>query len=160
MADLRACFESLGYRDVRTLLNSGNVVFSAPAAAVGKAAVKIEKAVESKHGLKSRVTVLTGAEVDAIVKGNPLGKVADQPSRYFVTVLNDPADRAKLKPLQARNWSPEAFAVGTRVAYCWCPPGLLESPLMAEAARTLKDAATTRNWATILKLHELLAADS
>ena len=131
MADLRACFESLGYGDVKTLLNSGNVVFSAPAAGAGKAAARIEKTVESKHGLKSRVTVLTGAEVDAIVKENPFGKVANHPSRFFVTVLHDPADRAKLKPLQSRKWSPEAFVVGKRVAYCWCPPGLLESPLMA-----------------------------
>ena len=160
MADLRACFESLGYDDVKTLLNSGNVVFSAPAAAAGKAAARIEKTVASKHGLKSRVTVLTGGEVEAIVKENPFGKVANNPSRFFITVLNDPADRAKLKPLQGRTWAPEAFAAGKRVAYCWCPAGQIESPLMAEAARALKDAATTRNWATMLKLHELLTDNS
>jgi uncharacterized protein (DUF1697 family) len=160
MADLRQCFESLGYGDVKTLLNSGNVIFSAPAGAVAKAAPRIEKAVEAKHGLKSRVTVLTGAEVATIVKENPLGKVADDPSRLLVTVLADPADRARLSPLLGRKWAPDALAAGKRVAYCWCPAGVLESPLSVEIARLFKDAATTRNWGTILKLHALLTDNS
>ena len=160
MVDLRKCLESLGYTNVKTLLNSGNVVFSAPAAAVAKAAARIEKAVEAELGVKSRVTVLTGAEVEAIVSGNPLGKVADNPSRFLITVLSDPADRSRLKPFLGRAWSPDALAVGKRVAYCWCPAGVLESPLAIEVARLYKDAATTRNWATVLKLHALLTDNS
>lgn len=160
MADLRACFQSLGYSDVKTLLNSGNVVFSAPAAALSKAGARIEKAVEAKHGVKSRVTILTAPEVDTIVKKNPHGKVADNPSRYLITVLAEPADRARLKPLQEQKWAPDALAIGARVAYCWCPAGALESPLAIAVAKLLKDAATTRNWATIQKIHALMTDNS
>lgn len=160
MADLRACFQSLGYTDVKTLLNSGNVVFSAPSAAMAKAGARIEKAVEAKHGVKSRVIVLTAPELDTIVRKNPLGKVADNPSRYLITVLADPADRARLKGLQSQEWAPDALAVGARVAYCWCPAGVLESPLAVAVAKLMKDAATTRNWSTIQKLHALLTDNS
>jgi uncharacterized protein (DUF1697 family) len=110
--------------------------------------------------VKSRVTVLTAPEVDTIVRKNPLGGVADNPSRYLISVLADASDRAKLKPLLSQEWSPEAFALGQRVAYCWCPAGLHESPLSLAVAKLLKDAGTTRNWATIQKVHALMTDNS
>src|SRR5262245_51187046 len=89
MAELKALVEKLGHGDVKTLLNSGNVVFTSrtdPSAA----AAKIEKALAQVTGVEARVTVLTGDELSAAVKGNPLLKVADDHSRLLVAVLNDP----------------------------------------------------------------------
>jgi uncharacterized protein (DUF1697 family) len=63
-----------------------------------------------------------------------------------------------LKPLLKERWGDDAFAMGTLAAYLWCATGILESPLLKAVNRGLKDAVTMRNWATILKLHELLAA--
>jgi len=156
MADLRAAVQGLGYGNVRTLLNSGNVVFTASAATAGKAASRIEKAVEAKYGISSRVTVLSATELAAIVEENPLLKVVDNLSRLLVTVLADPADRARLKPLLKQDWTPDALAIGGRVTYVWCPAGMLESRLVTAVARLLGDAATTRNWATIMKIHTLV----
>lgn len=156
MADLRALFEDLGYRDVRTLLNSGNVVFSAPGKATATPAARIEKALSMQLGLSARVMVLTAAEVAAIVADNPLGKAADNPSRLLVAVLGNPADRTRLKPLTQLKWDPEALAIGARVAYLWCPDGMIASPLAEAVGRILRDAATTRNWATVTKIHALL----
>jgi uncharacterized protein (DUF1697 family) len=155
MADLRALVEDLGYRDVRTLLNSGNVVFSAPTSARKSSAGRIEKAITARLGISARVTVLTAAELDAVVAGNPLGEVATDPSRLLVTILIDPAHRKHLLPLQRQDWAPEVLAVGTRVAYLWCPPGMLESRLVTAVNRVLGDGATTRNWATLTKLRAL-----
>src|SRR5208282_2604106 len=98
MADLRALVEDLGYGDVRTLLNSGNVVFSAPRAGAG-AAARIEKALAAKLGVSARVTVITAAELAAAISNNPLLKIAHDPSRLLVAVLRDAADRPKLEPL-------------------------------------------------------------
>jgi uncharacterized protein (DUF1697 family) len=154
MADLRALVEGLGYRDVRTLLNSGNVVFSAGANA-GAAATRIEKALAEKLGVTALVTVITAAELADIIDGNPLLKVADNHSRFLVAVLRDPTDRSKLEPLAKNNWAKERFALGSRVAYLWCPDGILESPLAVAVGKALKDAVTSRNWATMLKLHAL-----
>ena len=158
MAELRALVEELGYRDVRTLLNSGNVVFTAPAAAHGDAAARIEQALVARLGVPSRVTVLTAAELAAAVAANPLLDVASNPSRLLVAFLADPADRQKLQPLTRQDWAPEALALGPRVAYLWCPPGVLASKLSEAVGRALGDAVTTRNWATVTKLHSLAEA--
>jgi uncharacterized protein (DUF1697 family) len=153
MADLRELFEALGLTDVRTLLNSGNVVFRAGARPVSDAA--IERALEKRLGVSSRVTVLTAAELASVVRENPLLQVARHPSRLLVTFLRDRGDRKRLAPLAQRLWVGESFAIGTRVAYLWCPGGSIDSPLNQTVNRLLGDAATTRNWATVTKLHVL-----
>ena len=157
MEDLRALVSGLGHRDVRTLLNSGNVVFSAAGKAPApEMAEHIERAIEKRLGLTSKVTVLTAAEVRNAIDQNPLVRVATEPSRHFVAVLASAAHRKHLDPLAKTDWSPEAFAVGRRVAYLWCPEGVLASRLQVAVGRALDDAVTTRNWATMLKLRGMM----
>jgi uncharacterized protein (DUF1697 family) len=154
MADLRALVAELGFGDVRTLLNSGNVVYTAPGTTPEAAAARIEEAIVATTGITSRVTVLTAAEVGEVIDGNPFGNV-DNPSRYLVTVLRDPADRARLEPLTREDWGTDLLALGRRVAYTWCRDGVLESRLPDALSRLLGDRATARNWATMLKLRAL-----
>jgi uncharacterized protein (DUF1697 family) len=156
MAELRALVQGLGYRDVRTLLNSGNVVFTAPKTVSEAAAARIEAALVERLGVAARVTVLAAAELAAAVAGNPLVVPDRNPSRLLVSVLADPADRRRLAPLTGEDWSPEALALGARVAYVWCPKGVLASRLSEAIGRALGDAVTTRNWATMTKLAALL----
>ena len=153
MADLRALVAALGYQDVRTLLNSGNVVFTVPGTLRGDPAARIEQAIAGRLGISSRVTVLTSAEVAAVISDNPLGSIAENPSRLLVYVLTDPKDRSKLTPLAGQKWGSDAFALGGRVAYLWCPEGILESKLAVAIDRALGDAVTARNWNTMTKLH-------
>jgi uncharacterized protein (DUF1697 family) len=155
MADLRALVEELGYGDVQTLLNSGNVVFTAARKAPSAAADRIEKAVASRLGVSSRVTVISARDLVAAVAENPLLEVASDPARHLVAFLRAPADRQKLEPLLEQDWAPEALALGKGVAYLWCAEGILASQLTATVGRVLGDAVTTRNWATVLKLHAL-----
>ena len=63
MADLRAELEKLGYEDVRTLLNSGNVVFTVPAKSQGDPAARVEEVLEKRLRVPARVVVLTAAEL-------------------------------------------------------------------------------------------------
>lgn len=160
MGDLRAMVEGLGYGGVRTLLNSGNVVFTAPAAAAGRVAARIEEAMATTLGVTARVTVFTAAELEQVVAGNPLLDIAGDPSRFLVAFLNDPADRAKLDPLLTHDWAPDVLAVGHRAAYLWCAGGILESRLAQAVGRVLASAVTTRNWATVLKLNALAQAQN
>lgn len=157
MADLRALVADLGYGGVRTLLNSGNVVFTAPGTDADEAAARIEEAIAARLGVSSRVTVLSAAEVAAVVAENPLLEVADNPSRLLVAVLTDPADRRRLEPLAEQDWTPEVLALGTRVAYLWLPEGMLAGRLSEAVGRALGDAVTTRNWSTVTKLRALTA---
>jgi uncharacterized protein (DUF1697 family) len=158
MADLRDLMTGLGYQDVRTLLNSGNVVFSA-LARTGDPARRIEKEIEKQLGVSSRVTVLTAAELDVAVRGNSLLKVATHPSRLLVGALATRDDRSLLEPLTRKRWGLERLALGERVCYLWCPEGVIKSPLIKAIDRTVGDAITSRNWSTIQKLLGLVQAD-
>jgi uncharacterized protein (DUF1697 family) len=155
MAELRALVTDLGYQHVRTLLNSGNVVYSAPNTGPAEAAARIEGGLGARLGVRARVTVLTATELAAVVAENPLRAVCDNPSRLLVAFLTDPADRTRLEPLVRDDWGTESLALGTRVAYMWCPDGLLASRLPEAIGQALGDGVTTRNWSTVTKLHGL-----
>jgi uncharacterized protein (DUF1697 family) len=152
MGDLRALVEGLGYRDVSTLLNSGNVVFTATGRNAGSSAVRIEKALAAQLNIDARVFVLSAEDLAAALKENPLGRIAHDPSRFLLAVTCDPSEHAKLVPLAQQAWKPDALAIGKRVAYLWCADGLIESRLAQAVNRVLGEAVTTRNWATMTKL--------
>jgi uncharacterized protein (DUF1697 family) len=157
MADLRRLVEALGFGDVRTLLNSGNVVFTVPAGRSVDVAIRIEQAIESRLGVTTRVTVLKGKEVAAAVRDNPFATVADDPSRLLLLSSPDPKAVGRLKPLLEERWAPEALALGPRVAYLWCAEGVADSKLWPAVSRRIGDACTARNLATMTKLLALLA---
>ena len=159
MADLRTLVESLGFTEVRTLLNSGNVVFTSPKANPGDAAARMEKALAAQLGVSAKFTVISANELATAVAENPLLEMADNDSRLMVGFLRDPADQSKLESLAKHAWTPEGFASGTRVAYYWCPNGILESPLAKAVDKAMGDAITARNWATVLKLNALAAGE-
>lgn len=156
MADLRKVLADMGYGDVRTLLNSGNVVFDCSPAEAADSAARIEDALVLKLGVAAKVTVIEAGQLAEIVEQNSLQGVASDHSRLLVAVLNKPdEDRAKLTPLARQSWQPEAFAVGRLAAYIWCPDGVLSSRAAAAMGKVLGDAVTSRNWNTISKLHAL-----
>jgi len=109
----------------------------------------------AKLRVSASMIVLSAAEVAAAVAGNSLRDLATNPSRLLVTVLGKSADRARLAPLLRETWAPEALAVGARVAYQWCPEGILASPVAKAVNKVLGEHSTARNWSTFLKLHEL-----
>lgn len=156
MADLRALLEKLGYTEVKTLLNSGNIVFTSLNARTRAIAAQLEKEIEATLGVQARVMVLSGGELNSIVKENSLLKIMDNPSRLLVGVVNSQADLAKIESLLEQEWGNDALAIGKLASYLWCQDGILESKLLAAFSKTLKDSVTTRNWSTILKLQAML----
>jgi uncharacterized protein (DUF1697 family) len=180
MADLRALVEQLGFSEVRTLLNSGNAVFSSAKAEPREAALRIERALEAKLGVSARVMVVSAEELAEVVGANPLDKVAENPSRLLVGILGDPADREKLAEIARKDWGREKIALGAasgaapgakgaggkgaggkgtggaaRAVYMWMPRGVIDSKLNAAVSKALGDGVTARNWSTMLKLKEM-----
>ena len=156
MADLRTLFEELGHDQVRTLLNSGNVVFEAARPDAGRIGASIDKALQARHGFSATVIVLTAAELNAVIRANPLLELAKDPARHLVAFVARPAVLAEARTLLARSWQPDAIAIGRKAAYLWCAKGLIKSELMKAFSRLTRDGATTRNWATVLKLQAML----
>ena len=156
MADLRALMEAFGYKEVSTILNSGNVVFTSQDADTMNTASRIEVELYTRTGISVKVMVFTEEELTEIVADNPLGEVANDPSRLLVMFVQNPERLTWLKPLEQQEWAPEALAIGTRAAYLWCSQGILSSRLSEAAGRILREAATARNWATVMKLYTLI----
>lgn len=155
MTDLRALAGDLGFTGIKSLLNSGNIVFTGSGSAIA-AAETFEEGIASRFGISARVTVLAASELDEVVRHNPLLGTADDPSRMLVGVLADSATRTSFEPLLKQEWTPEVLALGARVAYLWCPDGVLKSSLLKAVGRIAGDAVTARNWSTILKIQAAL----
>jgi uncharacterized protein (DUF1697 family) len=98
------------------------------------------------------VTVLSAADLAAIIAENPLAEVVDQPSRLLVSVFRDPAAAIRLEPLSRQDWGPERLVLTSRAAYAWHPDGISSGELAEAVDRAGKDLVTGRNWATLLKL--------
>ena len=138
----------------RRFSTAANIVFSAPRADP-RAAARIEKAIASELGVESRVLVITGSELDAIVAENPLPECDVNPSRFLVTVLAADVDHARIKPLAAQGWGAERLGLGSRAVYLWCANGINESKAVLALGKAVGSARTSRNWATIRKLQAL-----
>jgi uncharacterized protein (DUF1697 family) len=153
MAELRKVIESLGNTNVRTVLNSGNVLFVAQRPNTSNLSRSIEAAIHTRFGFSAMVAVLTAAELDAIIQASPFPRAIEQPAKYLVAVSRSEAALAKARTLVGQRWTPEAFAVDKRAAYLWCVNSITESRVLKAFERVTDHAATTRNWATVLKLH-------
>lgn len=156
MADLRELLEKQGHENVRTLLNSGNAVFTARSQAAGQLASRIRTEVAKKLGVDALVIVKSGEDVAAIIKGNALAKVCTDDSRLLVAVANEAKAIAALKEIAGRDWGDEQVHLGKHAAYLWCANGILESKAAVAMLKELENLGTTRNWATMNKIHALM----
>ena len=152
MQDLKALFESLRFTQVRTLLNSGNVLFDTARPNRKKLAATIASAFEARFGFSSKVTLITAETLEAIIAANPLLESVQDPARHFVAFAADETVWVRLKPLAKQDWRPDALVIGEAAAYLWCLKGALDSPLSKAFGKAAGDAVTLRNWATVLKI--------
>jgi len=160
MADLRALMESLGYANVRTLLNSGNAVFDARAGTPANHARKLRAAILERIGVDCEVIVKTADDLAAAIAEHPLRRHANDDARLLVMFVQDASALAELKALEASDWAPEAFAAGAHAAWLWCASGIIDSRLARAVGKVLKERGTARNWATVEKLRAMVDADA
>jgi len=158
MADLRELLGSLGMAAVRTLLNSGNAVGRVPACAWDRFARTIRSALVDTLQVDVPVVVVPADSFEAIVAGNPIASLSLDASRLLVAFTQDPA---ALQPLQAITpllIGDEQFVVGTHAAYLYCAQGIQGSKAANALLGRMGQSVTTRNWATVCKLHALLTS--
>jgi uncharacterized protein (DUF1697 family) len=156
MADLRALLTGAGYGEVRTLLQSGNVVLDAQLPPE-ELAREVEHALAGRFGFPVPTVVRTREELLAAVARDPLGSVATDPTRYVVSFSAADVPAEVVERLRAADPGEDRFAVEGHELYLWCPNGQLQSPLAAVLARHKGGpVGTARNWNTVLKLAELL----
>ena len=158
MADLRAVVTGLGYGDVATYVQSGNVVCTGDGDAP-TLAVRLAAALADRRGLTVPVVARTAGQWQAMVRANPLAAREDDPKLLHVALLSgvpDP-DRVAALEAEAARFAPERVVVLGADAYLHCPGGYADTPLQnAFLERRLDRTATTRNWRTVTTLAGML----
>jgi uncharacterized protein (DUF1697 family) len=153
MADLRATAESLGYTKVRTLLQSGNLIFASSkrAATIER---ELELAVKRRFGFKTPIMVRSGAELEAVVSSNPFKDEAkNDPGRLVVIFLKSSSGANEERALRTAIVGRERIVLRGKTLYAVYPDGIGRSKLTAALIdRHLTTSGTARNWNTVKKL--------
>ena len=157
MDQLRKTFEKLGFQDVKTYIQSGNVVFKAAAEAPDALAGRIEERVQRQFGFPVPVQVKTAEEVGEVISNNPLVKEKGiDPAQLHVTFLAGAPERSAVKMLEAIAAAPDQFRCLGRAVYLHCPNGYHATKLNNNVLeKMLKAGTTTRNWKTVNELYRM-----
>jgi uncharacterized protein (DUF1697 family) len=155
MPALRDCLASDGLQDVKTYVQSGNVVVTSDETPE-ELARRCEALIASTFGLDIPVIARTRDELAEVVRLNPLREVADNPKRYQVTFLSAEPEHDQLERLAALAAPAEELVAVGREIYSWHPAGVGRSKLWGRIAGTgLGVTATARNWTTVEALLQI-----
>lgn len=157
-AELKAVVEGLGYTDVKTLLASGNVVFTADQKDAATLEKKIHDALFKATGLKSEIFVRSPAEMKTVTETNPFPEATtERPSFVVVVFHRAPVDEAAIARLAASYDGPERMHVEGRELHIDFPDGQGRSNLHPAMGKAKLDPVNTaRNWNTVLKIRDAL----
>ncbi len=159
MADLAAVFAAEGCAEVRTYIQSGNVLFLAPAARAGGLAGAVEGAIAARFGFRVPVVIRTASDLARVARGNPFLAAGADPATLHVAFLAGPPAPARVAALDPRRSPPDAFAVRGREVYLHFPNGVARSRITnAWLDAALRTTSTVRNWRTVLELLARAAA--
>ena len=157
METLREVCIALGFQNVKTYINSGNLIFETAKIDDKKLAEKIEKAIEKEFGLQIKTIVRSIAEIENIVKNNPFAGQFENDKDLHVFFLDEQIPDEKRELLLANNNENEQFAVQNREIFCLLKISVLDSLIGKDyIAKKLKVSATARNWRTVNKISELM----
>ena len=152
MPALRELLTGAGFEQVRTYVQSGNVVLSSELAP-DELERECERLISAEFGFDVDVVARTRDQLAEVVARNPLGDVAENPKRYQVSFLSDELDPERVEALAAAAVEPERFVALGRELYAWHPGGVARSRLWAKLAGAgLGVKATARNWSTVTTL--------
>ncbi|HLI74144.1 MAG TPA: DUF1697 domain-containing protein [Acidimicrobiales bacterium] len=157
MAALRELFVEAGCSEVRTYIQSGNVVFTGrpPARSVAN---KVAARLHDDHRLDVTVILRSGRQLDAVVAKNPWGGRARDLTKLHVTFLATPPDKARVSATTDKTFSPDEFRIAGSEVYVYCPGGYGRTKINNTFfERSLGVPATTRNWNTVTTLARMAA---
>lgn len=159
MAELRTLLTGLGFGDVRTYLQSGNVVFTDTSADDEDVlATRLRDAMEERFGFVVDTIVRGHAYLQGVVDACPFPAAELEGRQLHAIYYSTAMDPSRFESLDPTQFLPEEYRLGDRVLYLYAPNGLADSKLAVTlSARTPKSGvvATSRNWNTVVKLAEM-----
>lgn len=158
MKDLVRLFVDAGCEEVRTYIQSGNVVFRTGSADVEEISSIISASILARFGYQVPVITRTAGELQEIMEANPFLEAGAEADKLHVMFLADLPDSASVDSLDPERSPGDEFAVLGREAYLHCPNGVARSKLTNSYFDSrLSTTSTSRNWRTVRKLLELAA---
>jgi uncharacterized protein (DUF1697 family) len=155
METLREVCSALGFENVKTYINSGNVIFETAQTDDKKLAEQIEKAIEKEFALRIKVIVRQISEIENIIKNNPFAGQFENDKDLHVFFLDEELPNEKCELLLSNNNENEIFAVRHREIFCLLRVSVLDSLIGKDyIGKKLKVSATARNWRTVGKILE------
>jgi len=156
MEALREMFAALGFENVKTYINSGNVIFETAETGDGKLSAQIKRAIQAEFLLRVKVMVRTMSEIEEIIKNNPFAGQFENDKDLHVLFLDEELPEEKRELLLSNNNENEMFAVRNREIFCLLRVSVLDSLLGKDyIGKKLKTPTTARNWRTVNKIMEL-----
>ena len=157
MKDLAEIFAKAGCRNVTTYLQSGNVIFSAPASLLKRIPEVVSKDIAKRFGYQIPVLVRSSEEIAQIIRDNPFLQAGKPEETLHVYFLADLPIALAIKSLDPNRSAPDVFCVRNREVYLHLPNGMAATKLTNTYFDSkLSTTSTARNWATVLKLYEML----
>lgn len=158
MAKLKSDLESLKFSNVRTYIQSGNVILDAKLRSASSLQKKIAQLVEEQHGFRPQVLALNCEALVQAVKANPFRDAVSDPGKLHFFFLSEPASEADLQSVELARSATEEFQLTDSVFYLHAPDGIGRSKLAANAEKYLNVVTTARNFRTVDKLRSMIAA--
>ena len=158
MADLKVLFAGLGFRNISTYIQSGNVLFESDEALDELSfAEKIEAAILEQYGFEVPVMVFSGEYLKSAIAVNPYVDGSEDITKLHCTFLKEEPDSDNLKKIDSVDSGDDRCTIIGKCAFICCEGKYHQSKLSNTFfEKKLKVAATTRNWKTVLKLVELV----
>lgn len=155
MADLKLLAEKLGWKEVKTYIQSGNLIFNASQENTELEHI-LENAILEKFGFEVPVIIRDAAEFQSFVKQNPFLDSAAAINQLHLTFLKTKPAKEDVTTILSHNYAPDKFAVHHKEVFICCTGKYHQSKLTnIFFEKQLKTGATTRNWKTVLQLIEL-----
>lgn len=158
MTDLKECFESMGFTDVATFIQSGNVLFKSGEKDKVKLTQKIEKTLSGSFNYKSLIVLINRDELETVVKKAPKG-YGQNPGeyRYDVLFLKEPLTAVEaMKSLKEREGVDKAYPGKNVLYFSRLISKAGQSYLTKVISLPVYQRMTIRNWNTTSRLFELM----
>jgi len=158
MGDLKSLYQDLGFQNVLTYIQSGNVIFEVGESKIPELKENIENAIQKKYKFHVPVEIRTNSELSKVINNCPFGLVnlAENGTKVLLTFLSSVPSKSNVSELLKHVKSPDELAVSGKEVYLFCPGGYGKSKLSNSfMEKKLGVEATTRNWKSIHKLFEL-----
>ena len=156
MGELVGMLESLGLENVRTYIQSGNVVFESKRQISAELAEEIAAVIHDRKGFRPTVLILNPRQLHDAAASNPFEGAEEHPKSVHLFFLSSAPSDPDIDALTELSSSTERFHLTDEVFYLYAPDGVGRSKLAKRAERILGVPVTARNWRTVTKLLDMV----